>query len=68
MKPIVPQAREMFVNKTWLAHLEKAARRYESWSESRNPGNIAAMRQFMKQMGEQMAAAASRALVDCRIS
>lgn len=61
VKPIVPQAREMFVNKSWLAHLEKAARRYESWSESRNPGNIAAMRQFMKQMGEQMAAAAKAA-------
>jgi hypothetical protein len=58
VKPIVPQAREMFVNKLWLAHLEKAARRYESWSESRTPGHIAAMRQFMKQMGEQAVAGA----------
>jgi len=58
VKPIVPQAREMFVNKLWLAHLEKAAHRYESWSESRTPGHVAAMRQFMKQMGEQAVAAA----------
>lgn len=62
VKPIVPQAREMFVNKLWLANLEKAARRYESWAESRTPGHVAAMRQFMKQMGEQaMAGAGAKA-------
>ena len=58
VKPIVPQARELFVNKNFLGHLEKAVQRYEAWSEKRNPGNIAGMRQFMKQMREQMASSA----------
>jgi hypothetical protein len=58
VKPIVPQARELFVNKNFLGHLEKAVQRYEAWSEKRNPGNIAGMRQFMKQMRDQMASAA----------
>ena len=48
-KPIVPQARELFKNKQFLGNLEKAAQRYETWIESRSPGHIAAMRQFMKQ-------------------
>jgi hypothetical protein len=58
VKPMVPQARELFVNKDFLGHLEKAVQRYEAWSEKRNPGNIAGMRQFMKQMRDQMASAA----------
>jgi hypothetical protein len=58
LKPTVPQARERFVNKQWLAHLEKAAKRYESWIESRSPGHIAAMREFMKQMRSKVAKAA----------
>jgi hypothetical protein len=58
VKPIVPQARELFVNKNFLGNLEKAVQRYEAWSEKRNPGNIAGMRQFMKQMRDQMASAA----------
>ncbi len=58
VKPIVPQARERFVNKQFLAHFEKAAQRYEAWIESRSPGHIAAMRQFMKQMQTQLATAA----------
>ncbi len=58
VKPTVPQAREKFVNKEFLAHLEKAAQRYEAWIESRSPGHIAAMRQFMKQMRAQLATAA----------
>jgi hypothetical protein len=58
VKPIVPQARERFVNKQFLAHTEKAAQRYEAWIESRSPGHIAAMRQFMKQMRAQPATAA----------
>ena len=57
-KPIVPQAREKFVNKQFLVNLEKAAQRYETWIESRSPGHIAAMRQFMKQMSSQGATAA----------
>lgn len=58
VKPVVPKARELLVNKQWLSNLEQAAKRFEEWCERRNPGQIAAMRQFMKQMTEQMAAAA----------
>lgn len=58
VKPVVPQARERFVNQQFLAHLEKAARRYETWIEGRNPGHIAGMRQFMKQMSSRPATAA----------
>jgi len=58
VKGIVPQARERFVNKHYLAHLEKAAQRYETWSERRTPGHVAAMRQFMQQMRAQFAEAA----------
>jgi hypothetical protein len=57
-KPIVPQGRELFKNKQFLANLEKAAQRYEAWMESRSPGHVAAMRQFMKQMPSQGATAA----------
>jgi hypothetical protein len=58
LKPIVPEARERFVDKQFLAHMERAAKRFESWSERRSPGHIAAMRQFMKQMSAQLAAGA----------
>jgi hypothetical protein len=58
VKPSVPQAREKFVNKQFLANMEKAAQRFESWAESRNPGHVAAMRQFIQQMRSQLASAA----------
>lgn len=58
VKPVVPQFREKFANKQFLANLEKAAQRYETWIESRSPGHIAAMRQFVKQMRTQAATAA----------
>ena len=58
VKPTVPQARERFVNKQFLANMEKAAQRFESWAESRNPGQVAAMRQFMQQMRTQLASSA----------
>jgi hypothetical protein len=58
VKPIVTQARELFVNKQFLVHLEQAAHRYESWSESRTPGHVAGMRKLMQQMREQPVAAA----------
>ncbi len=50
IKPIIREGRERFVNQQFLANLEKAAQRYESWAETRSPGHIAAMRQFMQQM------------------
>jgi hypothetical protein len=40
-----------------LVHLEEAAKRYEAWSEHRNPGHIAAIRQLMQQMRGQAASA-----------
>ncbi len=58
VKPILPEARERFVNQQFLAHMERAAKRFESWMESRSPGHIAAMRQFMKQMSAQLATGA----------
>src|SRR5512136_3498472 len=47
VKPMVAEARERFVNKQFLAHTERAAKRFEAWMERRSPGHIAAMRQFM---------------------
>jgi hypothetical protein len=41
--------------------MERTAKRFESWMEHRSPGHIAAMRQFMKQMSPQLAAAGARA-------
>ena len=59
VSPVVPQAREAFKNKQFLEHLEKAAQHYEAWIESRNPGHIAGMRQWMKQMRSQQPAKAA---------
>ncbi len=61
VKPMVPGARQMFANKLFLGNLEKAAQRYESWIESRSPGHVATMRQFMKQVRSQLATAAATA-------
>jgi hypothetical protein len=47
VKPVVPEAREVFVNKQFLGHLEQAAKRYESWSENRNPGHVEGIRKMM---------------------
>jgi hypothetical protein len=58
MRPMVDGARKMFVNKDFLGNLEKAAKRYEQWMEARNPGHVAAMKQFMSQMEQQQGAAA----------
>jgi hypothetical protein len=58
VKPIIAEGRKLFANPLFLANLEKAAKRYETWSESRIPGHIAAMRQMMKQMEKQLTATA----------
>jgi hypothetical protein len=55
VKGIIPEGRQRFSNKLFLANVEQAAKRYESWIESRSPGHIAAMRQMMKQMRDQRA-------------
>lgn len=61
VKATIPEARERFVNKNFLANLEKAAQRFEAWAETRSPGHVAAMRQWMKQMRPQQAAGAASA-------
>jgi hypothetical protein len=58
IKAMVPEGRKRFSNTQFLANMEKAAQRYESWVESRSPGSIAAMRQMMKQMRDQRGKAA----------
>src|ERR1700722_6445164 len=55
VKPIIQEGRQQFVNPQFLAHLEKAANRYDTWIEARSPGQIAAMREFAKQMRAQPA-------------
>jgi len=57
IKPTIPEARQRFGNKEFVSHLEKAAERFEQWSEKRSPGQMAAMRQMMKMMRPQQAAA-----------
>lgn len=57
-KAAVAQGRELFKYKLYLAEMEKAAQRYETWIEKRSPGHIAAMREFMKQMRAKQAKAA----------
>jgi hypothetical protein len=59
LKTVVPQFREAFHEPHMLANLEKAAKRYEAWSDKRSPGHIAAMREWMKQ--EQAKAKAAKA-------
>jgi hypothetical protein len=53
VKPTIQEGRQRFSNPLFLANLEKAAIRYESWIERRAPGHVAAMRQMMKQMASQ---------------
>lgn len=50
VKPTLEEARKRFSSKIYLANLEKAANRFETWMEKRSPGNLAAMRQMMEQM------------------
>jgi hypothetical protein len=49
LKGVVPQFRQAFKDPNMLGNLEKAAKRYEEWSEQRSPGNIAAMREYMQE-------------------
>ena len=58
VKATVPGFRKMFVMNQYLANMEKAAQRFETWIESRSPGHLAAMREWMKQMRSQMGKAA----------
>jgi hypothetical protein len=49
VKTTLPKFREQFKDPNMLANVEKAAKRYEAWSDKRAPGHIAAMREWMKQ-------------------
>jgi hypothetical protein len=49
LKPVIPEFRKRFADPQMLSNLEKAAQRYEAWSERRSPGSVAAMRQYMQQ-------------------
>ena len=57
LKPALPEFRQRFADPALLSNLEKAASRFEAWSEKRAPGHIAAMRQMIQQA---TAASASR--------
>src|SRR5689334_8222711 len=57
IRPVIEEGRKMFANPGFLAHLEKAARRFEEWTEARSPGQMAAMRKFMEQMRPKTARA-----------
>jgi hypothetical protein len=56
LKSVVPEFRKGFSDKNLLVNLEKAAQRFEVWSEKRSPGHIAAMRQFIQQLRTKTAA------------
>src|SRR6202140_3546133 len=47
-KPIIPQGRELFKNKQFLANLETAAQRHGVWIEPSSPGHAAPMGQSIK--------------------
>jgi hypothetical protein len=58
LKPTMAEGRKRFSNQLFLANVEKAAQRFEAWSEARTPGAITAMRQMGQQMRAQFASAA----------
>jgi hypothetical protein len=61
LKKVLPEFREKFGDKHMLENLEKAAERFEAWSERRSPGSIAKMRAIMNQpVQTQTAKAANR--------
>ena len=57
LKPVLPQFRQAFKNPNLLGNLEKAAKRFEEWSEKRSPGHVAAMREYMQQQRAKAKAA-----------
>lgn len=57
VKPTIHEGRKMFVNPMFLAHMEKAANRFETWIEKRAPGHVKAMREWTKQLRAQTQAA-----------
>jgi|SRR5579862_1186748 len=58
-KAIAPETRKKFAYPLWLAEMENAAKRYESWAKKHAPGHIEAMREMMKNMQSQLKKAAA---------
>lgn len=58
LKPTMAEGRKRFSNQLFLANVEKAAQRFEAWSEARTPGAIAVMRQMQQMMRAQLTSAA----------
>lgn len=58
LKKVLPEFRTRFGDNHMLENMEKAARRYEAWSEERSPGSIQKMREFMKVESAQAAKSA----------
>jgi len=59
LKKVLPEFREKFGDKHMLENLEKAAERFEAWSERRSPGSIAKMRAIMNQPAQPRTAKAA---------
>ncbi len=58
VKPTLQEGRERFASKQFLAHLEKAANRFEKWIETRSPGHVAAMKRMTEEMRSRSRVAA----------
>ena len=50
VKSHIKEGRQMWDSKSFLVVFEKAAQRFETWNETRNPGNIATMRKMMSEI------------------
>ena len=59
LKPVVPEFREQFNDPNMLSNLEKAAQKFEAWSNKRAPGHIDKMREYMQQERTKAKAAAN---------
>lgn len=57
VRPTIQEGRARWSNPLFLSNLEKAANRYEKWSEARMPGHVAAIREMTKQLRAQTAKA-----------
>ncbi|HUO60664.1 MAG TPA: hypothetical protein VMU24_08345 [Candidatus Acidoferrales bacterium] len=58
MRPMIAEGRKRFSNNRFLYHMEQAAQKYEKWAENHSPGHVSAMREWGKQMRQQMGKAA----------
>jgi len=58
VRPMIAEGRKRFANNHFLYHMEQAAQKYEKWAENHSPGHVAAMREWGKQMRQQMGKAA----------